>query len=77
MRGEEIFLRISSKRIAFLRFLLEGYDGLALLSTVDAGQGLVKCVFPRENYQELLALLAAISPDLVDQAGAPEFEISN
>ena len=37
----ELFLSIRPERISWLRFLLEGYDGLAVLSTVSATSGIV------------------------------------
>ncbi|MGX9728172.1 MAG: DUF4911 domain-containing protein [Candidatus Electronema sp. VV] len=58
------FLRIRTDRISLFRFLLEGYDGLAVLSTVDGQQGLVRLIVPKDRYAELWALLAAISGDL-------------
>lgn len=58
------YLRIRPDRIALFRFLLEGYDGLAVLSTVDVGQGLVRLIVPASGYIELWRLIAAVCPDL-------------
>ena len=58
------FLRIRTDRISLFRFLLEGYDGLAVLSTVDGQQGLVRLIVPKGRYIELWALLAAICGEL-------------
>jgi hypothetical protein len=58
------FLRIRTDRISLFRFLLEGYDGLAVLSTVDGQQGLVRLMVPKGRYAELWALLAAICGEL-------------
>lgn len=58
------FLRIRTDRISLFRFLLEGYDGLAVLTTVDVEQGLVRLTVPKDRYAELWALLAAISGEL-------------
>ena len=35
------FYRINRRDISFLRFILEAYDGVALLTTQDAQQGIV------------------------------------
>jgi hypothetical protein len=59
------YLRIRSDRISLFRFLLEGYDGLAVLSTMDVNQGLVRLIVPESRYVELWLLLAAICHDLV------------
>ncbi len=66
------YLRIRPDRISLLRFLLEGYEGLAVLSTVDVRQGLVKLIVPTGRYAELWELLAAICEDL----GQDELESS-
>ena len=50
-------LHIRPERIHFLKFILEGYDGLAVLSTVDAGQGLVEIRYPPEVAGDLDKLL--------------------
>ncbi len=56
--------RVRPDKISLFRFLLEGYDGLAVLSTLDAGEGLVRLLVPESRCTELLQLLAAISEDL-------------
>lgn len=33
------YYRVDSREISFLRFVLEGYDGLAVLTTIDADSG--------------------------------------
>jgi len=35
------YLRVDRRKIAFLRFILEGYDGIALMETLDAKKGAV------------------------------------
>ena len=35
------YYRVDRREIGFLRFILEGYDGIALLRTVDARSGLI------------------------------------
>lgn len=57
-------LKIAPERIHFLKFILEGYDGLALLSTEDAVQGLVEIRCPPENENELKLLLRSIKPQI-------------
>lgn len=61
---QTFYLRIRPDKIALFRFLLEGYDGLAVLSTMDAKQGLVRLIVPKSRYAELWRLLFAICEDL-------------
>ena len=58
-------LEIIPERIHFLKFILEGYDGLALLSTVDARQGIVEIRYPPEVKSDLEELLFCIKPQIV------------
>jgi len=58
-------LRISPDRIHYLKFILEGYDSLATLSTVNARQGLVEIRYPPEVERDLKCLLTEIASDIV------------
>jgi len=60
-------LQIAPERIYFLKFILEGYDGLALMSTLDRKQGLVELRYPAEMKKELLALLDDLGPKLLQE----------
>ena len=57
-------LRMAPERIHFLKFILEGYDNLAMQSTIDARQGLVELRYPLALEEEVLALVEALSPSL-------------
>jgi hypothetical protein len=59
-----LFFCVRPDRISLFRFLLEGYDGLAVLSTQDVHRGLVRLLVPESRLDELWNLLAAISPKL-------------
>ena len=58
-------LRISPDRIHYLKFILEGYDNLATLSTVNARQGLVGIRYLPESKKDLTDLLTEITSDIV------------
>lgn len=60
-------LSINSAKIAFLRFILEGYDGLAMLSTLDAKNGRIVLRYCPELADEVTALLT----DLLPLLGSP------
>jgi hypothetical protein len=36
------YFRIDRRHISYLRFILEAYEGMAVLTTIDAGEGIVK-----------------------------------
>jgi hypothetical protein len=55
-----LFLRIRPNRIHFLKFILEAYEGLALLSVEKPREGLVYVRFDRDNSKEVITLLSSL-----------------
>ena len=55
-------LTIDPERIYFLKFILEGYDGLAIQSTIDARSGIVEIRYPPEMKKDVELLLAELEP---------------
>ncbi|AMV73494.1 hypothetical protein JCM30471_19100 [Desulfuromonas carbonis] len=53
--------RLPRQEIGYLRFLVEGYDGLLFLRTLDGHSGLVEMAWPVERTAEALPLLAALA----------------
>lgn len=54
-------LTINSSRIAFWKFILEGYDGLAVLSTLNAKEGHILLRFPACRRQEVEEFLCSMT----------------
>jgi len=57
-------LVIRPEKISWLRFILEGYDGLAILSTLSADQGLVRIQTLDCRFPETMRLLEALADNL-------------
>ena len=57
----DLYIRINPKSIAFLKFIIEGYDGLALLTTIDRREGLIKLLVPAARHDELWRLIAELA----------------
>ena len=55
-----LYTRISPAGIAFLKFILEGYDGLAVLSTEDNKSGIVSIRYFPACRNELVNLLLSL-----------------
>lgn len=53
----------SPDQIAFVKFILESYDGLTILSTADPKSGEIILRFHPDQHDELLALLSALNVD--------------
>jgi hypothetical protein len=62
--NSQFYLIIRPEKISWLRFILEGYDGLAIATTIDVRKGLVRIMTTRAQYVESMELIAALSPDL-------------
>jgi hypothetical protein len=60
----ELFLRISPDKFHFIKFILEGYDNLALISSVSGEKGVIRLRYPEENLREVLQLLSSIAPEI-------------
>ena len=60
----DTYYRIAPKRFHYLKFILEGYDNLAVLSMLSSQTGVVRLKCSLESLAELLELLAAVSKDI-------------
>lgn len=67
-------LRIERKDIGYLRFLLEGYDGLAQL-VAQSGENEVTLITPQTQRSELSELIDALDLELdsIELLGIEEF----
>jgi len=64
-KSSSLKIKISPDRIHYLKFILEGYDNLATLSTINARQGLVKISYLPEVKKDLSNLLTEITSEIV------------
>ena len=53
--------RVDRAIIAYLRFILEGYDGLIFLRTLDPGEALVEVAYPPACRCDAESLLTALA----------------
>lgn len=58
------YIRVQPTEIAFLKFLLEGYDGLASLTTVDPKIGIVSLCFPASLLIEVNEVLSGLAGEI-------------
>jgi Domain of unknown function (DUF4911) len=64
LRLAEVYLRISPGKFHYLKFILEGYDNLAILSACDCYAGIVVIRYPQDMAADLFGLLTAIASSL-------------
>ncbi len=60
----ECYLLIRGEKISWLRFMLEGYDGLAILTTISSKTGLVRLQTLRSRFDETMRLVNALAAEL-------------
>lgn len=60
----DTYYRIAPERFHYLKFILEGYDNLAVLSSVSGKTGIIRLKCTEESLPELLDLLTHISPEI-------------
>ncbi len=58
------------RQIGYLRFILESYDGLAFVTTLDNRQALVEISYPASRRKDAQALLAPLAEECTMTAAA-------
>lgn len=69
------YFQLGKEQIALLRFLLESYDGLVFLRTLDNRLALVELAWPPSRAVDALALIAALEQELGMQPAPVPTEI--
>lgn len=69
--------RVDRVHIAYLRFILEGYDGLVFLRTLNPREALVECAYSASSRKDAEALLAALTREcaMIEAPWPPEGEL--
>ena len=57
----DTFYRIAPNRFHYLKFIVEGYDNLAVVSSVSNYHGIVRLKCSYDTLPELLSLMAGIA----------------
>ena len=58
---DKLYARIKPERIHFLRFILEGYDGMALLSTISPKPGVILLHFHPSARNDMECILDSLA----------------
>jgi len=61
------YFRIDRKEICFLKFILEAYDGIATLTTIDARQGIILLRIAPGCEDEVETILQDLKKDTIIQ----------
>ncbi len=61
---EKVYLQIRTDRFYFLKFILEAYDGLAILSSSGVRKNIVIVKYPKELRKDIFALLSELAKQI-------------
>ena len=71
-RSDLLFYRIYPYEIHYLKFILEAYEGLATLTTLNSRTGLIQLAVPPGRRDSVESLLEALGPELgLERVAAP------
>ena len=69
------FFQLASRDLVYMKFILEAYEGLCTMSTVDGKRGIVRVSYQRPFAGDLVALMDALGSEIavteVTEAGEP------
>ena len=57
--------RVDRRKIAFIRFILEAYDGLAIVTTLDSETGLIEFQIAPGCVQDVETILQDLKRDIM------------
>ena len=63
-RSDLLFYRVDPYEIHYLKFILEAYEGLATLTTLNSKTGLIQLAVPPGRQDSLESLLEALGGEL-------------
>jgi len=58
------YLRVDRRDLAYLKFIIESYEGLAVLSTVEPRDAVVRIGYPGCSEDDLSDLLRALAAEI-------------
>ena len=64
MNSELIFLKLAPEHIVTIKFILESYEGLGVVRTLNAEKGEIVFLAPSDSHADLLELVESLKEDL-------------
>lgn len=71
------YFRVDRRDLVYLKFILEGYDNMSVLSTVDGREGIVRLVVPEGFAADIAQLVEALKNEIELTELPPETAIQN
>jgi hypothetical protein len=61
------YYRVQRSEIAFIKFILEAYDGMAMLTTIDPAKGIIALRIAPHCQEQMVTLLQNLKKEVVIQ----------
>ena len=58
------YYQLASRDLVYMKFILEAYEGLSTMSTIDGKRGIVRVNYPLPFGQDVAALMEALSAEI-------------
>jgi len=58
------YYQLASRDLVYMKFILEAYEGLSTMSTVDGKRGIVRVNYPLPFAADVAALMEALSREI-------------
>lgn len=69
---EKLYFIVSRRDISYMRFILESYDGLLFMRTINAADGIIEVGFHPSRRKDALALLHSLAVEVgLEQTDPP------
>lgn len=69
------YYQLASRDLVYMKFILEAYEGLSTMSTIDGKRGIVRVNYPLPFAADVAALMEALSTEIevteVTEEGEP------
>lgn len=69
------YYQLASRDLVYMKFILEAYEGLSTMSTVDGKRGIVRVNYPVAFADDMAALMEALGAEItvteVTEGGEP------
>ena len=75
MKTGNRYYQLASRDLVYMKFILEAYEGLSTMSTIDGKRGIVRVNFPLPFAADMAALMDALAKEIavseVTEGGEP------
>lgn len=58
------YYQLASRDLVYMKFILEAYEGLSTMSTIDGKRGIVKVEYPVPFAADVAALMEALATEI-------------